>query len=70
MDCPRCGADGTRVLISRKDTDVSRMRRRWCGSCDHRFFTVEVQVADEGVQWAQRPRGMRRIKGFQRVTFN
>jgi len=69
MDCPSCGADGTRVLISRKDTDVTRMRRRRCTACDYRFFSVELQVPDEGVSWAPAPRGMRRNKGFRRIQF-
>lgn len=69
MDCPSCGADSTRVLVSRKDTDLSRMRRRFCEACDLRFFTVEVQVPDAGVQWVPRPRGMRRRSGYSRIDF-
>jgi transcriptional regulator NrdR family protein len=69
MDCPSCGADGVRVLISRCDTNKSRMRRRHCPACDHKFFTVEVVVPDEGVAWAPSPRGMRRLDGFKTVDF-
>ena len=69
MDCPKCGADGVRVLVSRKDTDRTRMRRRHCVACDHRFFSLEVVIPDEGVEWAPHPRGMRRREGFQQVDF-
>ena len=69
MDCPRCGADGTRVLVSRKDTDVTRMRRRRCAACDYHFFSVELQVPDEGVAWAPSPRGLKRLDGFKTIDF-
>lgn len=70
MDCPGCGADVTRVLMTRKDTDLSRMRRRRCQACDLAFFTVEVRVPDDAVMWVPRPRGMRRRTGFRNIAFS
>ena len=69
MDCPKCGADGVRVLMSRKDTDVTRIRRRRCVACDHHFFSLEVVIPDGGVEWVKGPRGMRRREGFKRFDF-
>lgn len=42
MQCPVCGADGTRVIDSRPADDNSAIRRRRvCETCDHRFTTYE-----------------------------
>lgn len=70
MDCPRCGADGVRVRESRKDSDTSRVRRRQCISCNHQFFSVEVEVPAEGIKYikgGRRP--MIRLEGFKNVMF-
>lgn len=40
MDCPYCGADGTRVLESRQ-ADGALRRRRNCTRCGQRFTTYE-----------------------------
>jgi transcriptional repressor NrdR len=40
MDCPYCGAGGTRVLESRTADDALR-RRRNCTGCGQRFTTYE-----------------------------
>ena len=70
MDCPRCGADGVRVLESRKDSDISRVRRRRCGACNHQFFSVEVELPSEAVRYtkgAHRP--LIRVEGYKHVMF-
>lgn len=45
--CPRCGTDRPAAVIdSRPVEGVGIRRRRVCGGCEGRFFTVEV--VDEG----------------------
>jgi transcriptional regulator NrdR family protein len=70
MDCSRCGSDAVKVLLSRKDTDVSRVRQRHCRSCDHHWFSVEVELPPEAVEWVQDRRKVRRKVGFKRVEFS
>ena len=69
MDCSRCGSDAVKVLLSRKDTDVSRVRERHCKSCDHRWFSLEVELPAGAVEWVEGPRKVRRKVGFKRVEF-
>jgi len=69
MDCPKCGADGVRVVESRKDSDTSRVRRRRCVSCNHDFFSVEVELPTEAVRYtkgANRP--LIRVDGYKHVN--
>jgi transcriptional regulator NrdR family protein len=69
MDCARCGSDAVKVLLSRRDTDVSRVRERYCQGCDHRWFSVEVELPVEAVEWIAGPRKVRRREGFRTVEF-
>lgn len=48
MNCPSCGA-GTIVMMSRADTGLPGdpvRRRRKCGSCGHRFSTIELSLEE------------------------
>ena len=70
MDCPKCGADGVRVVESRKDSDISRVRRRRCVACNHDFFSVEVELPAEAVRYtkgANRP--LIQVDGYKHVMF-
>jgi len=45
MNCPECGAE-SKVLGSKNLESMTVVyRRRVCGSCDHRFSSVEVTAA-------------------------
>ena len=70
MDCTRCGSDAVKVLLSRRDTDTSRVRERHCGSCDHRWFSVEVELPAQAIEWVAGPRKLRRRTGFKHVEFH
>lgn len=70
MDCSRCGSDAVKVLLSRRDSDVSRVRQRHCNSCDYRWFSVEVEIPDAAIEWIKGPRKLRRRTGFKRVEFS
>ena len=39
--CPECGRNPTQVVISKVAKDGRIMRRRWCKSCGHRWYTVQ-----------------------------
>ena len=42
MKCPYCGADATKVVVSRPADDNNAIRRRrQCDNCDKRFTTYE-----------------------------
>lgn len=46
MKCPKCGVADARVVDSRgSEGGASLRRRRQCGSCEHRFSTVERVLA-------------------------
>ncbi len=47
MECPKCGAEDTKVSDSRQLPLYVR-RRRICLECGHRFSTIEV-ARDEAV---------------------
>ncbi|MCI0479776.1 transcriptional regulator NrdR [Candidatus Uhrbacteria bacterium] len=48
MFCPSCGHEDTKVIDTRIATDgTSVRRRRECGSCGHRFSTIEdIELLD------------------------
>ena len=41
MECPNCGADGSKVISTTRDSNGSIRRRRQCKACDTRFTTFE-----------------------------
>ncbi len=46
MECPNCGADGSKVISTTRDSNSSIRRRRKCKACDTRFTTFErLQMA-------------------------
>jgi transcriptional regulator NrdR family protein len=77
MNCPKCDHDMSKVLITRRDTVETIVRRRCCDGCGHRWYTVEVEIPDEGVQYRSRRMSdgpgwlLKRKAGYQRavVTF-
>ena len=49
MKCPKCNASLICVLESRHTDARAISRRRQCKSCEHVWFTAEVEVPTEGV---------------------
>lgn len=43
LECPKCASDKVSVIDSRQNNG-HRLRRRKCGSCKHRWSTIEVSV--------------------------
>jgi DNA-directed RNA polymerase subunit RPC12/RpoP len=52
MKCPKCSSTSLRVPITNNQLDDQVMRRRQCGDCGHRWFTVELAVPDYAVGWS------------------
>lgn len=48
--CSVCGGNGL-VIDSRETSDAIR-RRRACGSCGHRWTTVEMAKGEDGASWS------------------
>jgi transcriptional repressor NrdR len=54
MRCPGCGADEDRVVDTRSRNDGKSVRRkRLCGRCGRRFFTVE-EIEDKSLSVIKR----------------
>lgn len=41
MNCPKCGAEGTRIIDTRIMAEFRTYRRHKCRECAYRFTTVE-----------------------------
>jgi hypothetical protein len=44
MNCPICDEVISRVIASRPDTVESQLRQRRCTSCNHTWWTCEVEL--------------------------
>ena len=65
-DCPKCGSQNSRVIMTKPVTDgpFALVRRRVCKSCDHRWYTAQAaEVYAASVDWSGTgPRGsVRRV---------
>ena len=63
--CPECGQGRTRVVLTRRDPEGVTIRRRWCTSCDHRWYSIqypEVPVANQEIKWIGTGRNARFIQ--------
>jgi hypothetical protein len=58
-----------RVSMTRQDTAETLMRKRFCSDCSSKWFTVEVLVPRWGLAHGQN-HTVRRLKGFQKITFS
>lgn len=52
MNCPRCSSTTLRVPITNNRLADQVVRRRVCGDCGHKWFTVEMAVPDYAVGWS------------------
>lgn len=67
LACPRCGGRDDSVVDTRaNDAGIYIRRRRECGSCGHRFSTVEI-LADELDQVRTAANGA--IAALQRIGY-
>jgi transcriptional regulator NrdR family protein len=80
MHCPNCDAPAhrgaNRVVQARNDTIESKIRQRKCLSCDHKWWTVEVELPVGCIKWVREddPDSKsfslpRRMPGALRVVF-
>ena len=46
MLCPKCKSENSYVIDCRERKDGNLRRRRTCMDCEHRFTTIEVDIAD------------------------
>lgn len=77
MNCPKCDALSSRVMATRQDTVETKLRQRKCVSCEHRWWTCEVELPLKAVKWTA-PENTdlysfpvpRRVAGFRRITFS
>lgn len=55
MNCPNCDTSFTsgngEVMQSRADTIDSHLRQRRCKHCNHRVWTIEVELPPDSVNW-------------------
>tara|TARA_R100001443_G_scaffold38818_1_gene52296 strand:+ start:589 stop:837 length:249 start_codon:yes stop_codon:yes gene_type:complete len=52
--CPECGQLRTRVVCTKRTAEGVTIRRRWCASCNHRWYSIqypEVSVANKEIKW-------------------
>ena len=81
MLCPNCGEPIRRglnkVIQARNDTNESKIRQRRCLACNHKFWSVEVDLPAGAIKWMQSddPDSStfsvpRRVAGFRKVTFS
>lgn len=67
LKCPQCGiVDNTDVLDSRIQKDGTRLRRRQCRECNHRFWTLhssEYVVANHFIKH-RKNWGVEYVKGL------
>jgi hypothetical protein len=52
MNCPKCSSAAVRCPITNNMLSDQVVRRRVCGDCGHRWFTVELTVPDYAVGWS------------------
>jgi len=53
-DCPNCGNTRTRVVLTKRSANKMTIRRRWCPTCEHRWYSIqypEVPVLDQEIKW-------------------
>jgi transcriptional regulator NrdR family protein len=73
MSCPECGAESSRVVITRSPVNdpAARCRRRECSACGHRYYTLqppEMVVSRFELEWLGsdvriNPAALRRSRG-------
>ena len=55
MKCPKCGSFDVRVVTTKKTVDgpFETVRRRYCKSCDYRWYTAQEPEVFVGpyLQW-------------------
>lgn len=80
MDCPKCGAVYRKntVLATRVDTIESIIRNRKCLDCNHRWYTLEIEIPFAGLKYVTGAIGadgrrhywsIKRLPGFRRIKF-
>ncbi len=53
-DCPNCGNTRTRVVCTKRSENKITIRRRWCPTCEHRWYSIqypEVPVENKEIKW-------------------
>jgi len=70
MRCPNCDHERLRVERTCADTAESILRQRCCPECNHKVFTIEVEVPDGTVQHQRGTAKMKRLPGALRVKFS
>lgn len=69
MRCPNCDHERLRVERTCSDTAESILRQRCCPECNHKVFTIEIEVPDGTVQHQWRIPKMKRLPGALRIKF-
>ena len=55
MKCEKCGFNRSSIVLSLRDTEGYRIRRRKCEHCGHRYYTrqePEKGVSAYDLRWA------------------
>ena len=52
MQCPKCSHDLHHVAISNGLLADQVVRKRVCGECGHKWFTVEAEVSRYAIGWS------------------
>jgi transcriptional regulator NrdR family protein len=47
MRCPCCDADRPKVISTKSTDDGYNVRRRHCGQCGYRFYTIEHELGPD-----------------------
>jgi transcriptional regulator NrdR family protein len=68
MQCPECGSSRLSVYRSCHDTVETVTRQRMCLSCEHKFFTVELELPVNAIKFVQTRTAAGKVKILMQRT--
>jgi transcriptional regulator NrdR family protein len=68
VNCPSCGHKQHRVMNTRQEGPETTIRQRICQGCAHMFYTLEIDMPQDSVQWHHNH--MRRLDGYKHIRFS